>query len=33
VKVGIVDGLVRLSVDIENVGDLPADREQALRKP
>jgi hypothetical protein len=30
-KAGIVDGLVRLSVGVERVGDLQADREQARR--
>jgi cystathionine beta-lyase/cystathionine gamma-synthase len=32
-KAGSVDGLVRVSVGIETVGGLPADLEQALRKP
>jgi methionine-gamma-lyase len=31
-KVGIVDGLVRLSVGLEDVEDLIADLEQALEK-
>ena len=31
-KVGISDGLVRLSVGIENVSDLIADLDQAFRK-
>jgi cystathionine gamma-lyase len=30
-KIGIDDGLIRLSVGIEDVGDLIADLEQAMR--
>ena len=30
-RIGITDGLIRLSVGIENAGDILADVEQAIR--